>query len=240
MTNGALTGGVRSNVITTTQHNESFGEPPSTRRTRARTTSLTGSPSGSACWAILMASARLVSAKSVDRGLKNRKKSCCAAGVSDCRVTLSVGPEPSAPTPNVPTTATAVKASTHRRGCLRRIECATRIRSPLRQTAPTPWLNFGGAHHRGDDGAAAGDHAPAAGRVEEQDDRRRDPRRCNRSRLPATRPHQRGRAKPPTCRLQPGWAVSTKAPGYLALGRAAPLRGLGACRVDCGDRALSN
>src|SRR5438045_9003156 len=89
----------------------------------------------------------------------------------------------------------------------------------------THLLNFVGAQHLDHDGTTAGDHAPAAGRLEEQGDRRRHPRPCQRSWLPATRSHQRGGAEPSTRRLQPGWAVSTKAPGYLALGRAASLRG---------------
>src|SRR5438132_3970926 len=101
-------------------------------------------------------------------------------------------------------------------------------------------LSFVGAHDHGDDGAAAGDHTPAAGREDQQAHGRRHLRCRQGFRLPATRPDQRGRAEPSARRLQPRWAVSAQAPGHLALGRAAAVRVLGACRVDCGDRALSD
>src|SRR3989441_2224351 len=99
-------------------------------------------------------------------------------------------------------------------------------------------LSFVGAHYLRRDGATAGDHASAFGRCDQQADSRRDPRCRQGFGLPAARPDQRGGAEPPARRLQPGWAVPTKAPGDVALGRAPAVRVLGACRVDRGDRAL--
>src|SRR2546427_7718839 len=74
-------------------------------------------------------------------------------------------------------------------------------------------LSFVGAHNLRRDRATAGDLASAFGRCDQQADSRRDPRCRQGFGLPATRPDQRGGAEPPARRLQPGWAVPTKAPG---------------------------
>src|SRR6266705_2305606 len=101
-------------------------------------------------------------------------------------------------------------------------------------------LSFVSAHYLRRDRATAGDHASAFGRCDQQADSRRDPRCRQGFGLPAARPDQRGGAEPPARRLQPGWAVPTKAPGDVALGRAPAVRVLGACRVDRAHRTLSD
>src|SRR6266567_3734268 len=101
-------------------------------------------------------------------------------------------------------------------------------------------LSFVGAHYLRRDRATADDHASAFGRCDQQADSRRDPRCRQGFGLPAARPDQRGGAEPPARRLQPSWAVPTKAPGDVALGRAPAVRVLGACRVDRGHRTLSD